>query len=84
MPPVVTAPLVILVVMTYFSTEQLTGLRNICVRVNLIRLTEKGENAFAEHHRFHLNLTEQVCACLQEEEIRQLLATIKTLNKEIF
>ncbi len=53
-------------------------------RVNLIKLTEKGEKAFAEHHRFHLDLTEQMCACLLKEEAIQLLETIKKINKEIF
>jgi DNA-binding MarR family transcriptional regulator len=53
-------------------------------RVNLISLTEKGKEAFAEHHRFHLDLTEQMCACLQEEEIGQLLGIIKIINREIF
>ena len=53
-------------------------------RVNLISLTEKGEKAFAEHHRFHLNLTEQMSACLSEEEVKQLLDIIKKINREIF
>jgi len=53
-------------------------------RVNLISLTEKGEKAFAEHHRFHLDLTRQMCACLSEEEVEQLLGIIKKINREIF
>ena len=53
-------------------------------RVNLISLTEKGKKAFAEHHRFHLNLTEQMSACLSEEELKQLLDIIKKINREIF
>ncbi len=53
-------------------------------RVNLISLTEKGKKAFAEHHRFHLNLTEQMGACLPEEEVKQLLKIIKKINREIF
>ncbi len=53
-------------------------------RVNLISLTEKGIKAFEEHHRFHLSLTEQMRACLQEEEIQQLLNIIKKVNREIF
>ena len=53
-------------------------------RVNLISLTEKGEKAFEEHHRFHLDLTEQMCAYLLEEEVKQLLEIIKKINREIF
>ncbi len=53
-------------------------------RVNLISLTEKGNKAFAEHHRYHLDLTAQMCACLTEEEIKQLLDIIKKINREIF
>jgi DNA-binding MarR family transcriptional regulator len=53
-------------------------------RVNLISLTEKGQKAFEEHHRFHLSLTEQMCSCLKEEEVKQLLDIIKKINREIF
>lgn len=53
-------------------------------RVNLISLTEKGRKAFEEHHRLHLNLTEQMRACLTEEEVKQLLEIIKKINREIF
>lgn len=53
-------------------------------RVNLISLTEKGRQAFAEHHRFHLTLTEQMLSALQEEEAAQLLAILKKINSEVF
>lgn len=53
-------------------------------RVNLISLTEKGAKAFEEHHRFHLELTERMLDCLQEEKTRQLLEIIKKINREIF
>jgi DNA-binding MarR family transcriptional regulator len=53
-------------------------------RVNLISLTEKGQQVFEEHHRFHLSLTEQMAACLSEEEVKQLLEIIKKINREIF
>lgn len=53
-------------------------------RVNLISLTEKGIKAYKEHHRLHLNLTEQIRACLREEEVEQLLDIIKKINREIF
>ena len=53
-------------------------------RVNLISLTEKGQKVFEEHHRFHLSLTEQMAACLKEEEVQQMLEIIKKINGEIF
>ncbi|NMA65171.1 MAG: MarR family transcriptional regulator [Clostridiaceae bacterium] len=53
-------------------------------RVYLISLTEKGEKAFAEHHRLHLKLTEQMVSCLEKDEAKQLIAIIKKINKEIF
>ncbi len=53
-------------------------------RVNLISLTEKGMKAFEEHHRLHLNLTEQMRSCLKEDEVKQLLDLIKKINGEIF
>jgi DNA-binding MarR family transcriptional regulator len=53
-------------------------------RVSLISLTEKGKEAFAEHHRYHLKLTEQMRICLSDEEAIALLKIIKKLNGEIF
>ncbi|RQD77165.1 MAG: MarR family transcriptional regulator [Candidatus Syntrophonatronum acetioxidans] len=53
-------------------------------RVNLINLTPKGEKAFEEHHRYHLDLTEQILSILTEEEIQQLLSILKKLNRETF
>ncbi len=42
-------------------------------RINLISLTDKGRNAFEEHHWFHMNLTEQMISALADEEIKKLL-----------
>ncbi|MDH7578316.1 MAG: MarR family winged helix-turn-helix transcriptional regulator [Bacillota bacterium] len=53
-------------------------------RVNLISLTEKGEDAFKEHHKYHLHLTEQMAANLSEDEIRQFLAILKKINSGTF
>ncbi|ACV61383.1 transcriptional regulator, MarR family [Desulfofarcimen acetoxidans DSM 771] len=53
-------------------------------RVNLISLTEKGMRAFAEHHNFHLNLTEQMVSNLSEEEIEQFHKILKKINAETF
>lgn len=53
-------------------------------RVNLISLTEKGQKAFAEHHQYHMKLTEQMAAVLTEEECAQLLGMLKKINAEAF
>lgn len=53
-------------------------------RVCLISLTEKGKKAYKEHHRLHLSLTEQMAACLREEEAKQLLEIIRKINRETF
>lgn len=53
-------------------------------RVHLINLTDKGRQAFAEHHRYHLTLTDQIISALPEEEAFQLLAMLKKINAEIF
>lgn len=53
-------------------------------RVNLISLTEKGIQAFEEHHRYHLRLTEQMVSTLSEEESSFLLGILKKINQEVF
>ena len=53
-------------------------------RVYLISLTEKGLKAFAEHHRYHLTLTEQIQTILTEEETDKLQGILKKINAEIF
>lgn len=53
-------------------------------RVYLITLTEKGEKAFAEHHQYHHNLTEQIQSVLAPEESEQLLRILKKINEEAF
>jgi DNA-binding MarR family transcriptional regulator len=37
-------------------------------RSYLIALTEKGQGLFAEHHQYHLRLTEEITATLSSEE----------------
>ena len=39
-------------------------------RSYLIALTEKGQGLFAEHHQYHLRLTEEITATLSPEEQR--------------
>lgn len=53
-------------------------------RVNLISLTGKGQEAFEEHHRYHLDLTRQITAALGEGEMLQLLEILKKINAETF
>lgn len=53
-------------------------------RVHLITLTEKGQKAFAEHHQYHYNLTEQIVSVLSDEENEQLLKILKKINVEAF
>ncbi|BBB92150.1 MAG TPA: MarR family transcriptional regulator [Methylomusa anaerophila] len=53
-------------------------------RVYLITLTDKGKKAFAEHHKYHNTLTEQVLSILSAEESAQMLAILKKVNAEIF
>lgn len=53
-------------------------------RVNLIVLTDKGKRAYEDHHRYHLNLTEQMLSALSAEEIKQLQNILKKINSEVF
>ena len=53
-------------------------------RVYLISLTEKGLQAYEEHHQFHSELSKQVLGALTEEESEQLLKTLQKINAEIF
>ena len=53
-------------------------------RVHLITLTAKGKRAFAEHHRYHSDLTEQILSALSAEESEQFLAILKKINAEAF
>jgi DNA-binding MarR family transcriptional regulator len=53
-------------------------------RVHLITLTEKGHQAFAEHHQYHYNLSEQILSVLSDEENEQLLTILKKINREAF
>ncbi len=53
-------------------------------RVHLITLTEKGQQAFAQHHQYHFNLTEQIFSVLSDEESQSLLSILKKINTEAF
>lgn len=45
---------------------------------------QRGQEAFSEHHRYHLNLTEQMVASLSEEESSLMLSLLKKINREVF
>ncbi|SFL51007.1 MarR family winged helix-turn-helix transcriptional regulator [Pelosinus propionicus] len=53
-------------------------------RIHLITLTQKGQQAFAEHHQYHSNLTEQILSVLSVEENQQLINILKKINAEAF
>lgn len=53
-------------------------------RVYLISLTEKGLQAYEEHHKYHSELSRQVLEALTEEESEQLLTILQKINSEIF
>ncbi|MHB9024678.1 MAG: MarR family winged helix-turn-helix transcriptional regulator [Armatimonadota bacterium] len=63
----------------YGQREAMQGDR----RVHLIRLTEKGQLAYQEHHQYHQALTAQMLAVLTEEEATQLFAMLRKLNAEV-
>lgn len=48
-------------------------------RVVMIRLTQKGERAFAHHKNFHDEMTEAVIVSLKEEDIPTLTNVLKGL-----
>ncbi len=53
-------------------------------RIILISLTARGVRAFREHHRYHLDLTEQMVSTLTDEEVRKLLELLRKINAETF
>ncbi|SNS06980.1 transcriptional regulator, MarR family [Anaerovirgula multivorans] len=53
-------------------------------RMILISLTEKGMEAAKEHHKYHVDLTEQMISSLLEDEVEQLLNILKKINANTF
>lgn len=53
-------------------------------RVNLISLTEKGMKVFEEHHKYHINLTEQIISSLSATEVDQLFSILGKINANTF
>lgn len=52
-------------------------------RSYLIALTEKGQELFAEHHHYHLRLTEEVTTALSLEEMRLFSAVLTKIIERI-
>ncbi|MBU1404962.1 MAG: MarR family transcriptional regulator [Proteobacteria bacterium] len=52
-------------------------------RSYLIALTEKGQNLFAEHHQYHLRLTEEITAILSAEEQALFSAVLEKIIGQI-
>ncbi|MFZ5967436.1 MAG: MarR family winged helix-turn-helix transcriptional regulator [Bacillota bacterium] len=53
-------------------------------RVLLISLTEKGAEAAKEHHKYHIDLTEQMMSSLTEDETHQFFNILKKINTDTF
>lgn len=52
-------------------------------RSYIIRLTEKGEEAYRDHHSHHMNLADEIASILSEEEVRSLVGILRKINREI-
>ena len=52
-------------------------------RSYIIELTEKGNEAFLEHHRHHLNLAVEIASILGKEETVEFVSFLQKINKHI-
>ncbi|OPX69444.1 MAG: transcriptional regulator SlyA [Methanoregulaceae archaeon PtaB.Bin056] len=52
-------------------------------RSYIIRLTEKGEQAFSDHHSHHMNLSDEIASNLSEDEVRSLVRILEKINRTI-
>lgn len=52
-------------------------------RAYLIELTPEGKEYFAQHHQFHINMTEELTVDLDPEEIDQLGSILEKILKKI-
>jgi len=52
-------------------------------RSYLIALTEKGQGLFAEHHQYHLHLTEEITATLSKEEQALFSAVLEKIISQM-
>lgn len=53
-------------------------------RSYIIELTPEGQQAFEEHHKHHLHLTEELMALLNKEEADTLLSMLQKFNENLF
>jgi DNA-binding MarR family transcriptional regulator len=52
-------------------------------RSYIIRLTEKGEEAFSDHHSHHMSLSDEIASTLSEDEVENFVRTLEKINKTI-
>jgi len=49
-------------------------------RKYIIRLTARGKEAFSDHHRHHLNVTEEIASLLEDDEAAELIKILHKIN----
>lgn len=52
-------------------------------RKYIIRLTAKGEKAFADHHHHHLNITDEIASLLEDDEVAELIKILHKINADL-
>ncbi|MBQ3684320.1 MAG: MarR family transcriptional regulator [Methanomicrobium sp.] len=52
-------------------------------RSYIIRLTEKGNDAYLDHHRHHLSFAKEIASFLTDEEIECFTAVLEKITREI-
>ncbi|MDD3407372.1 MarR family winged helix-turn-helix transcriptional regulator [Methanomicrobium antiquum] len=52
-------------------------------RSYIIRLTEKGKEAFFDHHSHHMSLSDEIASILSEDEVKSLVRILEKINKTI-
>lgn len=52
-------------------------------RSYIIRLTEKGEEAFQDHHSHHMSLSDEIASILSEDEVKNLVRILEKINRTI-
>jgi DNA-binding MarR family transcriptional regulator len=53
-------------------------------RAYIIELTPEGHEAFEEHHKHHLRLTEELAPLLSDTETETLIRILQRLNADLF
>ena len=52
-------------------------------RSYIIRLTEKGREAFSDHHTHHMSLSDEIASILSEDEVKNFVRILEKINKAI-